>query len=402
MVDRWFPVGGSRPFRMSFEILKFLVLNPGKTPFAIEKATKIDRPTVYAAIDLLHRAQLIEKEGEKKHAMGVSRTYVANVRGFVALLQADSREIILNPNESRPRYFKVTKKDIQAFAEKKELQDFLPMIFGKWKHFRDVGAEDLAYEQLLVAANDVASESNDEVRKLSEISKGADPSPFDTLEGAPAVLRDEIYEQMFRRRFFNADKSRDRFGQAISADPEILQRIERQIQWEQKTAIQEEAYLDMCLRIIRGEPTKRRPVLVDLSAENSEWLDKFAKARARYERAVGLDKGTDPSTLPTEKDISDDMFNNIVQESMAFVVVQDPHGKGKFILEEARAKDDRRQKLVHSLRSIVDRYQSQPEIYGKLLREMRALPVSDVKKFMRDAESLARQLEEIDGSNEGT
>jgi hypothetical protein len=36
-----------------------------------------------------------------------------NMRGFVALLQADSCEVILNPNESRPRHFNVTKKDVQ-------------------------------------------------------------------------------------------------------------------------------------------------------------------------------------------------------------------------------------------------------------------------------------------------
>lgn len=425
MVDRWFPVGGSRPFRMSFEILKFLVLNPRKTPFAIEKATKIDRPTVYAAIDLLHRAQLIKKEGEKKHAMGVSRTYVANVRGFVALLQADSREIILNANESRPKHFKVTKKDVQAFAEKKELQDFLPLIFGKWKHFRDVEAEDLAYEQLLVAANQVASKSNDEVRKLSEISKGADPSPFDALEGAPAVLRDEIYEQMFRRRFFNPNRRRDPLGEAISADPEILQRIERQIQWERKNALEEVNNLDMWLKIIRGEATTRDQASYELSMENSEWLNRFAKANVRYERAVGLDKGVDPSTIPTEQEAQDNLLNAWIESLRVFVVLGlephlDPDGKvAKAELQKARLNDESRQDLIRILQNTIDGCQEMPEIdggsseYAEYLRLPKArllitrgvaqrLGARDFETVISRAESLVEELKRIDPSDKAT
>jgi DNA-binding PadR family transcriptional regulator len=387
---------------MSFEILKFLVLNPGKTPFATEKATKIDRPTVYAAIDLLNKAGLIEKKGEKRHALGMSRTYGANIRGFVALLQADSREVILNPNESRPRHFNVTKKDVQAFAEKKELQEFLPLIFGKWKQFRDSGVEDLAYEQLLVAANEVASERNDEVRKLSEISKGADPSPFDALEGAPAVLRDEIYEQMFRRRFFDLDKTRDRFGEAIRADTEIVQRIERQLQCDQKAALQEVTYLDMCLKTIRGETTTRHLGSLELSKENSEWLDRFVKARARYERAVGLDKGVDPSTLPTEQEVNDDLMNASLESLRVFLVLGlrrdlDTDGRiAKADLEQARLNDKYRQDLIRMLQKTIDDYQRMPEIYGEYLR---GLGARDLETVISKAESLVEELKRIDPSD---
>jgi DNA-binding PadR family transcriptional regulator len=402
----------SRGFRWAFPILKFLILNPvnkknesGQTPFSIEREVHVDRPTVYEAIEMLTKARLVKVAKEKSHVKGKIRTYDANEAGLIAVLQAHSRDIVLNPREPEKKWkrFKVTRDDVRAFAQDERLRRFLPQILGKWQYFKEKEAEDLAVEELLDAANRLA-EIYDGVEKLLEVSKGRDYSMFDFLEADPRVLRYGIYEEIFDACLFSIGR-RTPLGDAMRADAEIVREAERLIRCRLKDAVGEVSSLENRLGFLRGEKggtTKGDPRVFELSEHSSDFVGRYAGVVSRTERAIGLDSGADPATLPAEREIADEFINNMfgsfALKDALTLPETDPRGKSaREWLETARVDPDERKICLKAARSLVNRYRSTPDSWGQFLRNQ---GVKGVEKFIQDVESLVRQLEEIDGSSD--
>lgn len=400
----------SRGFRWAFPILKFLILNPvnkknerGQTPFSIEREVHVDRPTVYEAIEMLTRADLVKVTNERSHVKGKVRTYEANEAGLIAVLQAHSRDIVLNPREpeKKRRCFKVTRDDARAFAQDERLRKFLPLILGKWQYFREKEAEDLAIVEFLDAANRF-TEIYDGVEKLLEASKGRDYTMFDFLEADPRVLRYGMYGEIFDACLFSIGR-RTPFGDVIRADAEIVREAERLIRCRLKDAVGEVSSLEDRLGFLRGErggTTKGDPRVFELSEHSSDFVDRYAGVVSRAERAIGLDSGADPAALPTEREIADEFINTMfgsfaVKEALTLPETDPRRKSAREWLETARVNPDERKICLKAARSLVNRYRSAPDGWGRFLRNQ---GVKGVEKFIQDVESLVRQLEEIEGA----
>lgn len=263
---------------MSFPILKYLTINPNKTPYAIERDLAIDRPTILASLRLLEQAGLIAVAAENDLPTGLTRKeYKATPQGVVGLLQA------------HPTYIQISRVEVQDMAAKHV--PFLPLVFGKWVHFQQKHAEDLAYTFLLVSVK----YTEDEVNRLNAVARGE--SLRRSFLAMEAMHRHDIYEGMLlRSAMFRTDES-DKWAEVIRQDDELRSMAEKEISRLRGEAREQVEYWDGALDDLHGKEHAAIS-LVSGDPEQAEVWDYFEDFW-KYKRAVALDEGK-PLQSPTE------------------------------------------------------------------------------------------------------
>jgi len=278
-----------RTFRMAFPILKHLAINPGKTPYAIEKEAGIDRETVLKSLKLLCTARFVKVDRKEKLGTGlVKKNYSVTPAGIVALLQGN------------PDHISISKQDAREIA--KNHTQFLPLIFGKWGYFHEKGVEDLAYKFLMIAVEN----AEDEVERLASVARS------EKLEGTLAtdesVHRHDIYEVMLVRACIYENEGRDKWLEVIRGSNDLVTMAEKEVQ---RLRIQDEEGVKFWIAVLdelRGNPSgkKHHILLAGPGGEmDQEAVDKF-EALVNYAQAKAIDEG---KAIPSQKDVLMEMVN---------------------------------------------------------------------------------------------
>jgi predicted transcriptional regulator len=286
-----------RAFLKAFPILNHLAVNPRATPYAIEKKVELDRPTVHAAMRALANARLVKVIERKKLPTGlVRKKYVVTPQGIVALLQA------------HPDYITLSKDDIRKLAEKQA--KFLPLIFGKWKYFRERNVEDLAYHflllsvkrtgdqvgSLLAAARSGKAESSFEARlaKLSPAASLRLPESMFRLQ--ESAHRHDIYAGVLVRPWTFNNKDARLWAETIRGDRDLFEMAEKEVSRLRGESQEDVDFWNWCSRILRGEDRRR---LVELSEDSprAEAAWELLHEMWHYQRAKALDDGKPPLTF---------------------------------------------------------------------------------------------------------
>jgi DNA-binding MarR family transcriptional regulator len=279
-----------RSFRMSFPILKYLVINPNVTPYAIEKQLDVDRPTVLASLKLLEQAGLIAVAAKNELPTGLTRKeYKATPQGVVALLQA------------QPTYIQITRADIQEVAAKHT--EFLPLVFGKWAYFQQKRAENQAYRFLLISAK----HTEDEVDRLNVVARGENLQP--SFRATESMHRHDIYEGMLiSSSMFGTDEAEE-WAKVIRQDTELRSAAEKEISRLRGEAQEQVEHWDGALDDLHGK--KHGFIsLVSADAGQAEAYEYFEEYW-RYQRAIALDEG---KPLPSAAEITEQAIEELMEK----------------------------------------------------------------------------------------
>lgn len=267
-----------RTFRQAFPILKYLAVNPNRTPYAIQEELKIERHTVLDSLKLLEKANLVTITNRKKLPTGLERKeYKTTPQGIVALLQA------------HPEHIKLSKSDMKKIASKNT--QFLPAIFGKWETFLQMKVEDVAYEYLIGAVQ----HTEDEIERLNEVTRGQElKRSFATWE---PMHRHDIYEAMLIRAPMFRTHEAEEWASIVRNDKELRAMAEKEIFRLQGEAKEGVKYWEGALKELHGEPHGE----VSLVAGNPEDQDTWEKFDEwwKYTRAKALDEEK-PLLTPSE------------------------------------------------------------------------------------------------------
>ncbi len=262
-----------RAFRMAFPILKYLALNPDRTAYAAAKETKIDIPTTYETMRILVEAHLVKVHPEGKHTTGLLKeSYSVTPQGIVALFQAI------------PEYVQISKTDARDIAEKQTA--FLPLIFGKWKCFRDSNVEELAYDSLLIAVQ----HSESEVDRLAKVVNGETLEPTSDLRAKEPMHRHAIYEGMLVGAWasdIEDDEQRERWLQVVRSDKELRAIAEGEIMRLQANDQESLEVWKLILSTLHGQSESRGYSIVPMGSAVFGDLEQHWK----YMQCVALDEG---------------------------------------------------------------------------------------------------------------
>jgi DNA-binding PadR family transcriptional regulator len=257
--------GDTRSFRKSFPVLEYLAIHPNITPYKIEKKTKLDRPTLYAAISRLERAGLIEVDNEKALGRVMRREYKITYRGVVALLQAHGS------------YVQLPLEYIRLLAVFKKR--FLPLVFGKWSYFQKSGVEETAYELLFEAVK----KCRDEVELLCFGTHWADWVMQARWQTGEPVHRNRIYAGMFVNPIEIKNEKTVKWLEVLRSDQDILRKAEREIEYISCIHHQHLDQYAEWLNILKGKASRELWLLPESWEEeplNAEHIWEFYQCKA--------------------------------------------------------------------------------------------------------------------------
>jgi DNA-binding PadR family transcriptional regulator len=223
---------------MAFPMLEFLAINPNSTGYGIEKATKIDRPTVHATLKLLLEKGLVKITQEEKRPTGlIRREYEITPQGIVAVLQS---------RESYADFY-----ELEYLREiTKHHASFLPLVFGKWVYFQSSGVEEDARHSLYMAVNATAP---CQTRLFNERQEEGMLRRYHET-----VLRHDIYEAFLTSPLMTADHPKyERWLQMVREDNALCHMADREMERKERELEERMAIYVSTQAQLRGERDAR-------------------------------------------------------------------------------------------------------------------------------------------------
>jgi len=117
-------------------ILESLAQHDGLTKYRVETETRIAHGTVFKAFEeLIHKGLIKEKSSKLWRTGKQTVTYELSFGGFAAIYPRIRRLGYLNRKAGKKTFY-------ERFSH------FLPLILGKWNHFKEHGLQDVAASRL--------------------------------------------------------------------------------------------------------------------------------------------------------------------------------------------------------------------------------------------------------------